>query len=240
MNGPPRLLDEGATETERALLQAAVATGPSERWMRQTRAALGLTAGLATASNSLSAAASSKLGAALVLKWLGASLATAALVGSVAFVIRERPKPAPEPVGLPAIENEVVVAPNDRAPDLAATPVEAAPLVAPATAPPRLAPPKQNPKTLGLEIAALDAVKQSVVARNPAAALNGLAKYHADFPAPLLGPEATVLEVQALMSDGDSSHRARAIALARRFVKMHPTSPHAPRLETLVSNPGQP
>jgi len=238
VNGPPRLLEEGATETERTLLRAAVATGPSERWMRQTRTALGLTAGLATASNSVSAAASSKLGAVLVLKWLGASLATAALVGSVAFVIRERAKPAP--VALPAIENEVVVAPSEPAPDLAATPVEAAPLVAPVTAPQRLPPPKQNPKTLGLEIASLDAVKQSVVARNPAAALNALAKYHADFPAPLLGPEATVLEVQALMSDGDSSHRARAIALARRFVKMHPTSPHAPRLETLISNPGQP
>ena len=52
-----------------------------------------------------------------------------------------------------------------------------------------------------------------------------------------LGDDVPVYWINYAEAQGFCSRlTARAIALARRFVKMHPTSPHAPRLETLISN----
>jgi hypothetical protein len=117
---------------------------------------------------------------------------------------------------------------------------QGAPSESPAAAPPRAERALVSPKTLSAEVAVLDTVKQLLVAGDPASALNALAKYHASFPAAVLGPEATVLEVQALMAQGDAAHRARAVGLARRFVKLHPTSPHASQLEAVLSNAHEP
>src|SRR5204863_7988129 len=137
-------------------------------------------------------------------------------IGSTAFVVHRRASLAP--VALP-------VADDRAAPAAAAARVEATEAIAtpePAPAPAPRAERASSPKTLSAEVTSLDGVKQSLVTGNPSAALAALGKYHASFPAPMLGPEATVLEVEALMAMGDQAHRARAIAIARRFVRMHP------------------
>ena len=250
MNGPTRLLEEGATETERDLLRAGLTDGPSASWMRDTRAALGLATGLAAASTIASVAAAAKWSAPLFFKWLGALLAAAVVVASLTFVVRRRVTAAPEV--LPVVDDpppatsqrrriapgasESVVDPvstvdeSPESPSVESTPATARHVERPLAA----------TKTLSAEVASLDNVRHYLVADNPAGALRALAKYHASFPAQLLGPEATVLEVQALMADGDPGHRARGIALARRFVKMHPTSPHASQLEALISKAHEP
>ncbi len=94
--------------------------------------------------------------------------------------------------------------------------------------------PAASPKTLSSEIASLDEIKHLLVGGDPSAALAAISKYRRDYPKPALGPEATVLEVQALTARGDS---ARAVALARRFVKMYPSSPHARQFEEMLSTP---
>ena len=47
----------------------------------------------------------------------------------------------------------------------------------------------------------------------------------------VLSPEATVLRIQALQLAGD---RAAAAALAQRFIRAFPKSPHVPRLRALA------
>jgi hypothetical protein len=203
--------------------------------MNEARGVIGVAAGLATSSTVASAGIGAKLGAAATLKWFGVWFAVAAISASVTLVARQRMRAAPAIV--PVVENRMPAPAGEPVPLPASEPAAVdpgAPVESTATPsrPDRAAP---SPKTLSAEVASLDSVKQFLVAGDPAAALNALAKYHASFPAPMLGPEATVLEVQALMAQGDAAHRARAIALARRFVKMHPTSPHASQLEALLS-----
>jgi hypothetical protein len=238
MRSPVRLLEDGATATERTLLRAGLAEEPSESWMRDTRAALGLATGLAAASTIASVAPAAKWSAPLFFTWLGGLLAATVVVGSLTFVAGRRVAPAP--VVLPVVDDRVATAAPESVPEPAPAADENMPVESAPTAPRRAERALGTPKTLSAEIASLDSVKQYLVTDNPAAALNALARYHASFPAPMLGPEATVLEVQVLMADGDVGHRARAIALARRFVRMHPTSPHAPQLEMLISKAHEP
>jgi hypothetical protein len=200
--------------------------------MRDTRAALGLATGLATASTIVRRPGGQVERAPLLHarrtlgRGRGRRIATFVVVGTSrrcpwCYVDDDRDGTPDRCPSVPAADEGM--------------PVESAP-----TAPRRAERALGTPKTLSAEVASLDNVKRYLVADNPAAALNALAKYHASFPAPMLGPEATVLEVQVLMADGDAGHRARAIALARRFVRMHPTSPHAPQLEMLISKAHEP
>jgi hypothetical protein len=50
MKGPPRLIERSPSEAERSLLRAGLEDMPSEDWMRETRAALGIATGVAAAS----------------------------------------------------------------------------------------------------------------------------------------------------------------------------------------------
>jgi hypothetical protein len=208
--------------------------------MRDTRVALGLSAGLVVATTSIPAAAASKLAVPAVMKWAGALLTASAFAGTAGYIVYE-PRhsvdwsPAPVDTARPA----AMQAPIAQAPTTES--IEVAPPVARAVPPPG-APPvtANNSKKLSAEIASLDAVKRHLVAGDPAAALGALAKFRRDFPAPALGPEAIVLEVHALLSHGDPGHRDRGIALAKRFLKTHPTSPHARQLEEVLSKAHEP
>lgn len=238
MKGPPRLLEEGASEIERSLLRAGLEDMPSADWMQGTRAVLGIASGVAAVSTLASTAAAAKWGTPAVLKWTGAFFAAALVVGSTTFAVHRRFERTRALSPTP----DSRIAQTRSEPAITPAPVanEETPPESPPTAPTRAERAVLTPKTLTAEVAALDSVKQFLIAGNPAGALNALAKYHFYFPTPMLGPEATVLEVQALMAQGDAPHRARAIALARRFVKMHPTSPHASQLESLLSKAREP
>jgi hypothetical protein len=241
MRPPPRLLEKGATEEERQLLVAGSVEQPSEDWMRSSRLALGLGSGLVAATVSTSVAAGAKAGLPIAVK-IAALLSISAVVGSVAFVALHREAPAPPARSLvaspapanPAPPPQVVESlPSEPSPaDLVAEP---APVPTSVTKSPALgAAPSStsSAKSLASEIAAIDEIKQLLVGGDPSAALSAIAKYRRDYPKPALGPEASVLEVQALTARGD---RARAVALAKRFVKMYPSSPHARQFESLLS-----
>src|SRR5262245_14814256 len=96
MNDPRRLIEESGSELELALLRSAKEDAPSPHARRRTLMALGLGAGLVTASSSTAAA--SITGLALV-KWVGLGVLGGALVvGGV-----QQATHAPAPRAAPAI-----------------------------------------------------------------------------------------------------------------------------------------
>jgi hypothetical protein len=253
MKGPPRLLEKGATDVERSLLVAGSVEQPSEDWMKSSRVALGLGAGLTAATVSTSVAAGAKAGIPTAVKIVAAVFSVTAAVGSALYLSHDRNlsgssasidrsaaseataiqtvmTPAAEVAQKPAEPAAEPAAPADLVSD------HEAPQPRPSS-PPVSSPLAASPKTLGSEIASLDEIKNLLSGGDPAAALAAIVKYRRDYPKPALGPEATVLEVQALTARGD---RARAALLARRFIKMYPSSPHARQFEQLLSTPHDP
>jgi hypothetical protein len=81
------------------------------------------------------------------------------------------------------------------------------------------------------ETAQLDRVRAALNHGQFTTAWAELDRYHALFPRGTLGPESTVLRIEALVLAGD---RTRARDLARSFMATHPNSPHLGRLRTLV------
>lgn len=83
------------------------------------------------------------------------------------------------------------------------------------------------PSTLAAEVAILDSAQNAVTAREPARALGLLDQYARDFPDGTLRPEAEVLRIEALFSQGSISE---AVTAGRNFLQAHPTSTHANRV----------
>jgi len=91
-------------------------------------------------------------------------------------------------------------------------------------------PPASN---LAREVAILDDVQRTLDRGDPRGALGRLDLYAASFPAPSLGPEATLLRVQALLGSGD---RPGAEALGQAFIAHNPRSQHAERIQRLFGS----
>lgn len=85
--------------------------------------------------------------------------------------------------------------------------------------------------TLTEEIALLDRAREAIARGSASSALAALDEHDRSFPGAALGPEATVLRVEALSLRGD---RAAATRLGRAFLAVHPESPHASRLRSLL------
>jgi hypothetical protein len=85
--------------------------------------------------------------------------------------------------------------------------------------------------SLRQQVERLDQVRGLLARHDPRTALTVLDSYTRDFPTPALGPEAKVLEVQALVDLGE---RSRATTIARDFLRANPASPHRRQLEALV------
>jgi hypothetical protein len=82
------------------------------------------------------------------------------------------------------------------------------------------------------EVSALDRARGAIAARQPAEALRALDEYERIAGPRVLGQEASVLRVEALLLAGD---RAGAANLARRLLAAAPRSPHAPRWQAIVA-----
>jgi TolA-binding protein len=93
---------------------------------------------------------------------------------------------------------------------------------------------KPAPTSLTDEVAALDGAREALGGGDPGRALRALDDHDRRFPRGALGPEATVLRVEALAQRGD---RAAATRLGAAFLAAHPRSPHAARLRTLLGIP---
>lgn len=252
MSAPRRLIEEGGTALELALLRSAKDDGPPDGALERAMAAVGVTGGIAGAT----AAAAS--GAAIrptssVARWLFEIFAwvTVGIVGGALFagetgapsgqvsepsaavaaaIASENGAPAP-----PEESGAGVVAHNndDIGADRASEPADE-----PATAPspsqgrqhlqhnqsPSRAASKAPRPTLAEEVALLDSARRSLIDGNAAGALTALEKHGRDFGAGSLGAEAAVLKIDAMVARGD---HAGAAAAARAFLAAYPQSPHA-------------
>jgi len=81
------------------------------------------------------------------------------------------------------------------------------------------------------EIALLDAARTALASGSPHKAMGFLGQYARRYPNGTFVPEALALRIEALTDAGD---RASAHALARGFLKAHPSSPLAERVERLA------
>ncbi len=86
--------------------------------------------------------------------------------------------------------------------------------------------------SLASELAALVRVRAALGRHDVVSALGLLAEYDQRFPSGALGPEASVLRIEALF---DSGERSRAVEAAERFLASHPGSPHEARLHALIA-----
>jgi hypothetical protein len=84
------------------------------------------------------------------------------------------------------------------------------------------------------EVARLDEARAALAQGDPARALSTLEGYARRFPRGVLGPEAAVLRIEALVAAGDRPAATRA---AQSFLKANPASPYAQRIESLLVAP---
>jgi hypothetical protein len=84
--------------------------------------------------------------------------------------------------------------------------------------------------SFSLELAMIERARTAIAAGHPNAALGALDDYEAKFETPIFGDEASVLRIEARSALGD---RALALALARQFLALHPSSPLAQRVRSL-------
>lgn len=214
-----------------AIAGAAAATGAA--------AGTGLGAGVAAGSASVLAA---KVGFALVL--------SAALVGGVTIATRpsaklESPKTAPATIAAsaaPTTPNAAIPAPSGaRAPENTPTapPLEVAVSPAPSLPSADDTPPKKptagvkpvSPDPLHDEVRCLDEARAKLARGDAAGALVSLDKHDREFPRGLLGAEADMLRVEALVKAGRGDE---ARARGERLLAREPNGPHAKRLRTLL------
>jgi hypothetical protein len=241
MDEHERLLGETNDGLERALLEAGREDRASPEARRRTLAALGLAEpgpGVAVQAKSRWSAAWVKV-AGLAAFALGAA-AIALGVGRTAIVGAPHPPP-------PSAREEPTPAPT-------ASVTEAAPL-APPTAPPPPPPPSgpharpgsgvpiarvpsttpqpSGPSggTLAEEIATIDRARRALYDHDVHEALRALDEHDRRFPRGPLGPEASVLRVEALLAAGD---RPAAEALGARLLAESPSGPLADRVRALL------
>jgi hypothetical protein len=250
MSEPRRLLEEGGSELERALLRSAYDDAPSPEGRRRTLIALGLVGGATVTTTAATATASATLlksSASLVmLKWLGAGvLGGLATVGALAAV--EAVRTPPDPPAMVAAKGHAPEAERRVATVAAAARETAAPPAAipaddPKPEPVRVAakasasapPDHAGAPSLADEVASLDAARTALAGGDASGALRALDDHDRRFPGGALGPESTVLRVEALARRGD---RAAAARLGKAYLDAHPRSPYASRIRSLIGAP---
>jgi TolA-binding protein len=254
MNGPKRLLDDGATDLGRAALRSALDEQPPDHLLERTLATVAASAGVLAASAGAAHAAAAATGASkagvsswvwFLAKCLGAGVGGGAVV--VAAVELAAPAAPPPPARgvetaalagasaargafgapAPAAAEPSVVAPTAEEPDAAEE--QTARGAGPGPAAPSAS--ARGRAGIAAEIALLDAARTAQRSGSHARALSLLDQYATEFPAGGLAAEAEVLRIDVLAARGD---RAIAAERARRFLQRHPNSPHAERLRRIA------
>lgn len=93
------------------------------------------------------------------------------------------------------------------------------------------------PTRLAAEMRLLDSARRVLASGDPRSALSTLAEYERAFPNGALRPEASVLEVRALLAAGD---RAGAEALGQRVIERAPHSEHADAVRAALGRRSNP
>jgi hypothetical protein len=252
MSEPVRLLEQGATPLERALLGAAAAERPGPNLRRRAVAALGLlyvaptaAAAATPVARGIAAGASSKLIVAQVAKWcLVFGLGGGVVAGWHAF--SESSDATIESPGRGDTEVLAAAPPHETSPVAAAQRERPAPdesdskdepstssKVASKPAPTRAtaksaSPPAPRPhadsRSVRDQVALLDRARLSLSRGAPERALAALSTYRSRYPQGVLREEASVLHIETLRALGD---REKEQAEVRRFNRRFPRSAHS-------------
>lgn len=91
-----------------------------------------------------------------------------------------------------------------------------------------------TPSPLAREVALLDAARKQLASGNMNEALSLLQRRERELRNPILGPEATLIRVEALLGRGD---RAQARAVGNEFLSHTPRGAHAALLRQLLDKP---
>jgi hypothetical protein len=191
-----------------------------------------------------------------LLKWIGVGIAGGVLVVGAAEVVHSVSpppstitsaavddharassaaprRPASGPGAIPVDTSKELDSPVIEAPPLVAAPAAAASSPAAVADAPRARSLSPSPASSALadEIAALDGAREALASGDSSRALRALDARDRAFPRGALGPEATVLRIEALALRGD---RAAATRLAEAFLAASPRSPHASAIRTLL------
>lgn len=237
MTVPTRLLELGATEEERWLLEAGASEVPSPALTNSMRQAIGLPlpVGVPPAPGPVAPPVPTPFVPASTL-WPVLPLA----VGGVIVGLLAATWVAMRPVDTEAPRQDLNAS-APRAPDSArssSTPVVAS--VA-ASAPRSLAPPPARPvlppRSITEEVRLLDQARAAVRRGDSKAGLAALDTYRRRYPTGAFRQEADVLRIEAVQLQGDRAHAAE---LAREFVKQNPASPHASRAGRVAEIPPSP
>lgn len=248
-----RLLDDDASGLARELLESAADDAPPRG--SHPRVVLAALAGgatavtaagaahAATAAGSAAGGASVGAGAAAtkgagvtalaVAKWLGIGMLAGVATGG-ALVVTTRPSAPVEHVAVaaPPAAPAKAPAPARVARGLAAAPPEPEAAPAPSAVAPPAASHAADPPDVAAETAVLDHAREALASGDASGALAALADHSRRFKSGVLGPEADVLRIEALVAQGKQSDAA---ASARVFLAAHADSPHAPHVRALLA-----
>ena len=225
---PPRLLEDSGDEFELALLGSAALDVGSDRVRAACVAAMAAGAVMGTAATAQAAGVGAKAGGVLFAKWLAVGTTVGVVATTAAVAIRPSAPPAPAaPIPASAEASPGAAPAGPQARRRAPREVEAP---APSTArPSAVAAPAQS--SLAEELRLLDQARAALQEGEPGDALDALGRRDRAHPRGALGPEATVLRVQALLAAGD---RAGAETVATRWLTRHPDGPHSRRIRELL------
>jgi hypothetical protein len=269
MIDPVRLLDGDGDDVERTLLRSALDDHGSPAARARALAVFGAVgsglvastsaaqASVATASTSFAAAPVAKVTASALVKWIGTGMVVGTLSAAgihavadsgaappramLAPVSERRAALPPAPSVAPAVAQPATVeAPKVGTPEPSARPAElraSGTGAAVAVASNAAFPAEGSDRRLRDELLALERARQALRRGDASAALSALASYESRFPQGALSREATVLSVEARLAAGDQQG---ARAVAARALEADSTSPHAKRIETLLSTRKKP
>jgi TolA-binding protein len=247
MRNPERLINDGATEFERLLMDGAANERPSPELTERMQAGLGhLFDGRAAPAGATSSIPWTWVGALAVV--VAGGLAAIALTprhetsGRAAMESMETPAVPPAPPALampgitppadpasPAPQGNELASPHAMAVQGRTEAHSRAPHAAKAAVPD--APLANTAGDLREEVRLIQRARAGVREKDGARALAELRDYAARFPNGALAPEAMVLRVEALELDGQ---HAQAVAVGRRFLSTHADSPLADRVERVT------
>lgn len=251
MKDPERFIERGAGALEAELVGSMRDDVPSAAAKARALAAFGLGAAATAASSATAAAVSGKAAASSVVslaaKWLIVGAGTTVLAVGVAHragwsfdgAAHRTPAPAALPAPKQAAPASVVAKHDDTesAPSSGETAASDGQVTAPSS---RSAAgvrvrsaraPSAPDVELAEEVRALDQARQAALSHDSARALRLVTAYQAKFPKGKLGPEATVLAIEALIASGQ---KGAAAHLARTFLQRDPSGPLAERVRTLL------
>jgi hypothetical protein len=248
MSDPPRLLDTGATDNERALLRSARADTPARGSADRVFAALTL-AGSGQPSPGQNpgggwTAPAFPVSAPVLKGGLLAKLGIVAIagmgvlgVGGLIQLVLEKPTIPDEPREAPRLVTTPSTAPPGLPPaaeSVAAQPLPDGTVSTRFKARPRAAAGVND--SLSAEIRVLDAVRAALDGHNSAAAERALESYAQRFPRGRLKPEAEVLRLAVLVQKG---RRAAARTLSQQLLADEAYRAYAHRIRSLVREAGE-